>query len=191
MRRCRPGCSSMFLRPCDRSAATACTHTAGVHHWRAPQSACLTSTSGSPAAVVAACLQKEECYQPPRAAVCARGLCQGPPLSTPVHYVDCTCWLAGCLPRSGVRTRACPRAHKHASVQMCTRWQDQARAAGPCPACRLHAILDIHIALLVVTVVLAAGYVYWVSRPYVAAVKHEVRRGAGSRGGCVHGFPSW
>jgi len=44
---------------------------------------------------------------------------------------------------------------------------------------RLKAIQDIHIALLVVTLALAVGYVYWVTKPYVAGIKREASYVAG------------
>ncbi|KAF5832008.1 hypothetical protein DUNSADRAFT_12249 [Dunaliella salina] len=44
---------------------------------------------------------------------------------------------------------------------------------------RFHTLEELHIALLVVTVALAVGYVYWVTKPYVAAVKKEASHVAG------------
>ncbi|KAF5830860.1 hypothetical protein DUNSADRAFT_13939 [Dunaliella salina] len=49
---------------------------------------------------------------------------------------------------------------------------------------KLKAIQEIHIVLLVVTLVLAVGYVFWVTKPYVAGIKREASYVAGLLSHC-------
>jgi len=67
--------------------------------------------------------------------------------------------------QAGAHTYAClhTRAHTHTHTHTCVRKH------------RVKVIEDLHIALLVVTVVLALGYVFFVLRPYLRMLKHEVR----------------